>query len=374
MQFLQEDKEKNRRRTVIIAVAAVIVILLILLITGVIGGGSRRVSAVKLRCAATQAIMPFGDSVLFYDGTSLVCLSSNNSERWSYAVGSDASFDARNGTVVVWSGTQLSFLDKNGRSTYDDNIGDSIQFARAGEKYVAVVLGNDSAAGEQSTLRVLNLQGDQKDVEVAAYQDKLILDVGFFGNGEYLWSTAMDLYGTVPSTTLNTYQVGVMTIGSVDLGDTVTYKMLYAGNKLHAISTRQLRVYDYRGTIDSTGTLLVYGWQLIDEGEQNGNAMMLFAPTRQTAEMTDLTELRYLSGKTDKRFTLPDACVGAALHGRRIYAFSADSIYRADLSAQRFSAVSLPSSIGGATGYLGMLDNGVALLSSDLDVFAVTLP
>lgn len=374
MQFLQEDKEKNKRRAVIIAVAAVALIVLILVFTGVLGGGSRRVSAVKLRCAATQAIRPFGDSVLFYDGSALVCLSSNNNERWSYTVGSDASFDANDNTVVVWSGTQLSILDKNGRSTYDDNIGDNIQFARAGDKYVAVVLGNDSASGEQSTLRVLNLQGEQKDIESAAYKDKLILDTGFFNGGEYYWTTAMDLYGTVPATTLNTYQVGAMTIGSTDLGDTVNYRVLYAGTKLHIVSTRQLRAYDYRGTQDTSSTLLVYGWQLIDDAEQNGSAMLLFAPTRQTAEMNDLTELRYLSGRTDKRFTLPDACVGAALYGRRIYAFSSDSIYRADIGAQRFSAVSLPSSVGGATGFLGMLSNGVALLSSDMDVYAVTLP
>lgn len=373
MQFAQDNEQKNRRRVILFSVLAVAAVVLLLFLTGVLGGGARRVGGVKLRCVASQEIMPFGDSVLFYDGTSLVCLAANGAEKWTYTVGQDASFDARDNTIVIWSGTQLSILDKNGRSTFDDNVGDVIQFARAGSKYVAVVLGDDSASGSSSTLKVMNLEGESKDSESAAYQDMLILDMGFFSGGDYLWTTAMDLYGTVPSTQLNTYQVNAMTTGTADLGEMIAYKVIYAGTKLNIISTRQLRTYDYHGTQDTAGTVLVYGWQLIDSAEAGGNAQLLFAPSRQTTDMTELTELRYLSGKVDKRFTLPDACVGAAFYGKKIYAFSADSVYRADLSAQRFSAVSLPMQ-SPATGFLGMLSGGVALIACDSDVYAVTLP
>ena len=348
-------------------------IVLVLFLTGVLGGGSRRVSGVKLRCVADQEIMPFGNSVLFYDGTSLVCLSSNGSEKWSYMVGSDASFDASDSAVVIWTGTQLSILDRNGRSTYDNNVGDVIQFARAGNKYVAAVLGDDSTSNANSTLTVMNLRGETQDTESAAYEDMLVLDVGFFADGEYVWTTAMDLYGTVPSTKLNTYKVNAMNVGSADLGEMIVYKIIYAGTKLNVISTRQLRTYDYHGTQDTSGTVLVYGWQLIDSTELSGSAQLLFAPSRQTSDLTEITELRCLSGKTDKRLTLPDACVGAGFYNRKIYAFSGDSIYRADLSASRFSAVSLPFSAQ-ATSYIGMLSNGVALLAAGSDVYAVTLP
>ena len=74
--------------------------------------------------------------------------------------------------------------------------------------------------------------------------------------------------------------------------------------------------------------------------------------------------------------SLPSACVGAAIHSHKIYAFSHDTVYRADVSAQRFSALSLPAEMNGktVTGYLGMLANGVALVHCDSDVYAVTLP
>jgi len=106
------------------------------------------------------------------------------------------------------------------------------------------------------------------------------------------------------------------------------------------------------------------------------NAILLFAPSRQMEGFSGVNQLRLLSGGTDKRFTLPSPCVAAALHNRKIYAFSGDTVYRADVSAQRFTASSLPSEMGDkeVTGYLGMLSNGVALVSCDGSVYALTLP
>ena len=113
--------------------------------------------------------------------------------------------------------------------------------------------------------------------------------------------------------------------------------------------------------------------RLIDSVVIDNRAMMLFAPTRQINDLVNITELRCLFGNQDKRLTLPGECVGAGIYNRRIYAFSEDSLYRADLNASRFTAVSLPLP-NGATGYLGMLADGTAILASGLDVYAVTVP
>ena len=358
---------------------AIIMIILILLafgvmyFMGVFNRVVRNVRAVKLRCASTQSIKPFGDCLLYYDGDSLICLSPNGNERWNYMVGSGASFDAGISNIVIWRGSQLSILNKNGRSTYDNNIGETIQFARAGEKYIAVVHGDDSTSEGSTTVTFYNPEGEKQDTETSAYQDMLVLDAGFFADGDYAWTTALDLYGTVPSTTLNTYRVNSMNTGSADLGETITYKVIYAGNTLNVVSTRQLRRYDYNGTLDNSQTVLVYGWKLIDAMVVDNRAMMLFAPTRQINDAINITELRCLLGNQDKRLTLPGECVGAGIYNRRIYAFSEDTLYRADLNASRFTAVSLPIP-NAVTGYLGMLSDGTALLASGIEVYAVTVP
>lgn len=47
----------------------------------------------------------------------------------------------------------------------------------------------------------------------------IILDLGFYGsNGEYMWTLALDVFGTAANTILNTFEVGKMNTGEVSLG------------------------------------------------------------------------------------------------------------------------------------------------------------
>ena len=210
------------------------------------------------------------------------------------------------------------------------------------------------------------------DSETVAYEDMLLMDVGFFGNGEYLWTTSLDVYGTVPNITMHTFRVAQMYTGEASLGENIAYAVLYSGTNLYVVDTRQLRQYDYRCT-QSDAVTLVYGWQMIDSSLNGGAINLLFAPSKQVSEPGILTELRLLSGKLDYRYTLPGACAGAAMYNKRIYAFSGDSVYRADISGKRFTAMALPMSAE-VTGYVGMLSGGVALLSCNGEMYAVTLP
>ena len=362
----------SKRRWGILAALALLILLIVLALRGVFGGSNRSVSAVKLRCLASQDVTPFGDEILYYDGLTLYCLRANGYEHWSYPLGQDASFSCSDTVVAAWTGTQLHIIDRDGNATYNESLMDAIQFARVGTKYVAAVMGGDISP----TLVIKDMQGTTVDQEMAAYQDKILLDLGFFSDGEYLWTTSLDVYGSVPDTTLHTFRVNVSNSGGISLGDHLVYAVIYAGQQLNVVSTQQLRQYDYRGTIDNSGTVLVYGWQMIDSTVSGNSAMMLFTPSRSADSQGRLNQLRLLWGKTDRRYSLPTACVGAALHNRRIYAFSEDMAYRADLGARRFDPISLSGILNGqtVTDYLGMLKSGVALLACESDVYAVTLP
>ena len=222
-------------------------------------------------------------------------------------------------------------------------------------------------------LTIKDMDGGLVDTVVNNYTDLMLLDCGFFGDNEYLWTTALDVYGAVPETTMHTYRVGRMNTGDVSLGEPITYAVVYSGSYLNVINTRQLRLYDYHGTLSADSTVLVYGWQLVGSTPTSGDPYLLFAPVLQTDTAGSFSELRLLHGKTDTRYSLPDSCVGAAIHGKRLYAFSGNSLYRADISAQRFTALRLPVD-GTVTDYLGMTSNGVALLVCGTSVWAVSVP
>lgn len=334
-------------------------------------GHTTEITAVTMPCYATQDVTPFGDSVLYYDGASIHCLTATGSVRWSFPVGSGASFSVSDSHMVVWVGSQLFIVDKNGRPSYNENMGADIQFARVGEHYAAVVVGGDTAPD----LIIKDLQGSQVDEEMEAFSGMLLLDVGFYGSkGEYMWTLAMDVYGTAINTVMNTFQVGKMNTGVVSLGENLAYKVLFEDNKLRVFTTQQMYTYDYKAVQDTNSTMLVYGWKLIDHYiPSRGNAKMLLAPTAQTDASSSISELRILSGTLDRRYTLPSSCIGAAVQENNLYAFSPEYLYRADIDSQRFYGYSLPLSTQ-ADGFLGLTSNGQALLTSGDTVYSVSLP
>ncbi len=369
MESFAKDRQHRARMTAVIA-AIVAAALAIAYLAGLFGGASRRLSAKRLRPVVTQNVTPMGDRLLYYDGTTLFCLSSNGTELWKYVLGSGAGFSVSDQLVAAWAGGSLHILDRNGRVTYNDRLADVIQFAKAGPKYVAAVTGDTLSP----SLLIKDANGLAVDSETLAYEGKVLLDVGFFENGDYLWSTALDVLGVSPLTVMNIYRVGAMNTGEVELGDGITYQVLYSGKKLYVVNTRDIKVYDSRGMQDPFAKQLVYGWRLIGSVTGGGEPAMLFAPESQTADGRNITELRVLSGtRKDSRYTLPDTCVGAGIWNNTVFAFSGDVLYRADLSGQRFSALqsTIPDTI---TGYIGLLTNGVALVSCGDSVWAVTLP
>lgn len=366
----QKKNEQNKRYIILAAVALVVIIAISVLMN--LFSSNRSVSASRLRCVAAQSVTPFGNYVVYYDGVTLFCLDTKGNEKWNYTLGSNASFTCSSNHVVAWSGSQLHILDKSGQPTYNETLENTIQFAKAGAKYVAIVMGTDVGP----KLEIKDLWGTHVDDEEPAYADMIILDLGFFDNGEYLWTTSLDVHGTVANTILHTYKVNMTSSGEISLGENLAYDVVFAGGELNVVTTRKLRKFDYRGTENTQASTLVYGWQLEDHDTVGSDAMLLFSLSGAN-NTSELNQLRLLYGKTDKRFTLPSTCAGAALYNKRLYAFSAETIYRATVNAQRFEAIALPGIMNGqkVTNFLGMLDNGTAILATgDGSVYSVTLP
>ena len=371
----RETPEEIRRRQIRNWIILVSVVLLVFLGIHFLGryGKGKEIGLSKLPCYSSQNVTPFRDGMIYYDGVSIHHLSSTGTIRWSFPAGDDIKFSVGPTHLALWSGTQLFLVDRNGNATYNESMEGLVQFARVGERYAAVVVGDDT----EPKLIVKDLNGAQVDQEQDIYSGLMIMDVGFYGEqGEYMWSLALDVYGTAPNTIMNTFQVGKMDGGWASMGEDLTYKVIYENAKLRVFTTRQLYTYDYKGVQDTTSTMLVYGWKVIDaEVPDRGRARMLLAPTSQTSSAQLISELRVLEGNNDKRYTLPTTCVGAGLYRGNIYAVSADYIYRADMSSQKFFGYQIPVPEGvKVTAFYGITSDGKMLLSSGETMYALTLP
>lgn len=371
----RETPEEIRRRQIrswIILVAVALAVVLGIHFLGRYGKG-KEIGLSKLPCYSNQNVTPFRDGLVYYDGASIHHLSSSGTIRWSFPAGSDVKFAVGPTHMAIWSGTQLFLVDQDGNATYNESMEARVQFVRVGERYVAAVVGDDT----EPKLIVKDLKGSQVDAEAEAYSGLMILDTGFYGEqGEYLWTLALDVFGTAPNTILNTFQVGKMNTGEVSLGEALTYRVIYENAKLRVFTTRQVYTYDYKCVQDTNSTMLVYGWKLIDADiPERGRAKLLLAPTSQTSSAQLISELRVLEGMSDKRYTLPTTCVGASIYRGNIYAIAADYVYRADMNSQKFFGYQIPAPEGvEMTAFYGITDDGRMLLASGETMYSMTLP
>ena len=367
--------EKTRRRQIrnwaILVGIVVVVLVAVQFLRGYNRG--REISLTRLPCYSNQNVTPFRDGLIYYDGMSLHHLSSTGTIRWSFPAGQEATFSVGPTHLAIWSGTQLFLVDQNGKATYNEGMEGVVQFARVGDRYAAVVVGEDT----EPKLIVKDLNGAQVDAEAEAFSGLIMLDTGFYGDqGQYLWTLAMDVFGTAPNTIMNTFQVGKMNTGEVSLGENITYRVIYENARLRVFTTQQMYTYDYKCVQDTNATMLVYGWKVIDvDIPERGAARILLAPTSQTSGSQIISELRVLEGATDRRYTLPTSCVGACIWKGNIYAISGQMVFRANISGQRFTSFAIPVPDGVVIdGFYGVTADGKMLLSSGETMYALSVP
>ena len=367
-----EAKHPLRRWLVLLGIVAALIggILLIRALSREAG-----ISAQVLPCRASDDVTVFGDSILYYDNSNIYCLNGGGGIRWTFPVGANAKFSVSATHMVAWNGAQLYIVDSGGRSTYTETMDSTVQFARIGSRYCAVVIGDDT----EPTLLIKNLDGTQADFEREEYSGMFILDAGFYGDsGQYLWTLAYDYYGVAVNTVLNTYQVAKMNTGKVNLTNFLAYKVLWENNHLRVVTTQQMYRYDYKAVIDNGGTQLVYGWQF--EGAdipEHGDARILMVRTSEI-DGTDrrLTTLRVFTGDDEERYNLSVPCVGAGIRSGVIYAFSADRLYYTRMPGKKFRAELLPLPEGKEiSALLGITSGNRAVVAcTDGSVYSITLP
>lgn len=372
----EQQRQAQRKRQIrnwAILLSCIAAAVLVVVILSLAGGGGHTITSTPLPCYAYQDVTVFRDGVLYYDGASIHHVNASGSIAWSYPVGDGASFSVSDTNIIVWAGTQLAILDAQGHSSFNRAMDEPIQFARIGQKHAAIVTGEDLKA----SVYVKDLQGAQIDFETSQFDGHLVLDCGFYGSSDqYMWTLSYDFYAPIVTSMLHTFQVGQMNTGSATLTQHLPSKVIYADDRLHVFTTQQLYTYDYRGVEDDSGNMLVYGWRYMDHTQpRRDNASILLAPTNQASGESGMTEMRVISSGFDRRYTLPTVCIGAALEGENIYAFSNQYMYSGKVDSQRFYAHQIHLADGRpVTDFIGLTSNGYAIVVSNNEVFSVTLP
>ena len=372
-----EKKKKKRglpqRLKMVFALLALAAILALVISYALTGSGRETIGRVtRIGATLSQNIMPFGDSVLFYDGTTLHCVAATGGNEWSYQIGTNADYDATQERIVAWSGSDLYILNSRGRLIYNNKMSDTIQFASAGSEYVAVFVGDP----DNGVVSVINAGGHI--VDNVTISNQTLLDIGFFKavtssstqETELMWVLGLDTTGTVISTELQTFQPGKLSTGKSSLGEHIAYKIYDTDGLLNVVTTRQIMHYNYR-VLEESNPTLIYGYTVEDVKKIGDVTYQLLIPAQESRDGIHLSNVRLMYGSVDRVLHLPSECLAAALGTHSVYGFSQNAVYVCPFNQTTFTPYALPVNI---TAVLGMITDNRVVAASGSEIYVIELP
>ena len=370
----KKKKKKFPERLRMMIAAATLVMIIALVLGYALGGTGREAIGRTTRIGATlsQNIMPFGDNVIFYDGTTLHCMAAEGGNLWSYQIGTNADYDATQEKIVAWSGNDLYILNNRGRLIYNNKMTDTIQFASAGDEYVAAFVGEP----DNGVVTVINSSG--QIVDNVSISSQTLLDIGFFKSmtsssaqeTELMWVLGLDTTGTVISTELQTFQPGKLSTGKSSLGEHIAYKIYDTEGMLNVVTTRQIMHYNYR-VLEESNPTLIYGYTVEDIKKIGDVTYQLLIPAQESREGIHLSNVRLMFGGVDRVLHLPSECLAAALGTHSVYGFSQNAVYVCPFNQTSFIPYALPVNI---TAVLGMITDNRIVAASGSEIYVIELP
>ena len=373
----ESKKKKKKKRSGSLTILALLLALALMIAISVAyalreTGRTDIGRTTRIGATLSQNVSPFGDSVVFYDGTTLHCVSASGGTQWSYQIGTNADYDATQDRIVAWSGNDLYILNSRGRLIYNNKMSDQVQFARAGETFVAVFVGEP----DNGVVTVINTDG--QIVDNVTISNQTLLDIGFFKATtsssaqatELMWVLGLDTTGTVISTELQTFQPGRLSTGKSSLGEHIAYKIYYANGMLNIVDTRQIMHYNYR-VLEQESPTLIYGYTMEDVKTVGKQTYQLLIPAQETNEGIHINNVRLMVGNVDRVLHLPSECIAAKLGTRAVYGFSTNTVYVSRFGETSFTAYTLPVNI---TAVLGMITENRVIAASGSEIYVIELP
>ena len=375
---MNDEKKKKKkglpqRLKMVFSLLALAAIIALVVSYALTGSGRETVGRVtRIGATLSQNVMPFGDSVIFYDGTTLHCVAATGGNEWSYQIGTNADYDATQERIVAWSGNDLYILNSRGRLIYNNKMSDTIQFASAGSEYVAVFVGDP----DNGVVSVINTSG--QIVDNVTISNQTLLDIGFFKavtsssaqETELMWVLGLDTTGTVISTELQTFQPGKLSTGKSSLGEHVAYMIYDVNGALEVVNTRQIMHYNYR-VLEESNPTLIYGYTVEEVKRNNNVTYQLLIPAQETNEGISISNVRLMYGNVDRVLHLPSACIAAKLGTHSVYGFGQNAVYSCEFGQTTFTAHALPINV---TAVLGMISDNRAVVASGSEIYVVELP
>ncbi|MGI6161755.1 MAG: DUF5711 family protein [Christensenellales bacterium] len=275
-------------------------------------------SGIEMPFTAGQEFFAVSDGIVYVTGAELKCINFKGEEKWSSSIAfTDASTAHSPTLIATWKGSAVQLFDISGNLLFKNDFLGNIQLVRCGVQFVSVLSRDD--AGELS-LTVLNTTGEK--LQELPMTDQNLLDFGFTGELDMLWTLMLDTEGSVPISKIMTYKLESNSIvGMVTINDQIPHKLFFTVDEIYVIGTNHIMLYDYVNTRKSSH--LVYGWELAVANAASSPITLAFTPRDDATLDATITTARVIRpGREEASYNLPPSCFKIALGSSKLYAFT----------------------------------------------------
>ncbi len=212
---------------------------------------------------------------------------------------------------------------------------------KAGTRSIAVLIKDEKSS--DLSLEVYDGKGNL--VDEILYREVTMVDFGFHGKEDQLWTITLDTNGITPSSQLSTYKPGISMTGVITINGQIIYQVIFTPERIIAVGTNSILCYNYLG--ECTYEKSIYGWILQDVRPVEGDSiLMLFSPSsgeESPNKAEKVSTLRLLDLKNmDKILPLPGDAVKIIAREKDFISIQENAIYAMAYDGKTKKEIRLP--------------------------------
>ena len=366
--YAQRRRHKYKKQILIplIGTAAFLFAAFILYIC-IFGFGASAESFYKLDVTEETSAAANSENVFYLSGSTLNCADKKGDVLWSvkFTAGA-ANVSVGDNLICVYSSDFATVLDSNGNHLYTLPSGEfKTKSAACGQNYTAFLSQTENA----QYLRVFDKEGSE--IYRGEYPDTEILEYGFYGSNDMLYTLTLDTTGISPVSRVSTVSPASKTLtGTVEVSDQLVRDIKFLNTDMILCGTSTLAVYDNFGNqVDSK---MIYGLTGSDSTITENGYIYAFLP-KSISELTTSCTVRIIGSVSgndiDTNIQLPPGVEGAYVSKDKLYAVLSQSVYVYKLTGEFEKAVEAPAQITGVS----KLSGDMLKINCSGDVYILTL-
>lgn len=332
--YLKPSRRKKRRRliTILIWVAAAVGITAGVLFLLTVFTDFSPFSPLLRETETTlpENVQTVGDNLLYDQDGTLYLRDKNSAPVWEMNLDPENSkYAVSESLICTWFQADIKAYSFEREQLFTTAVASSVMDVRCGQNTIAVLTGAANESGQTLYyLTLLNTKG--KQIGQVEFNTRQVLDFGFSGKDDMLWSLSLDTSGVVPISYISTYKSDGSPTSSIENNTQVIEGVYITSDSIFATGTNDLFAYNYFG--EKQGETLIYGWAPAYVSIDGTDAVLAYT-SRSRGASIESAKL-FFPDLSQMIFYLPRGTFSIAVTQNALYAYTENTVSEYRISGE----------------------------------------